>query len=117
MRSVNIKRIFLCTDLRAGENSLGKIAEAQGFKRQELGRYEVLMFFNRKRNKMRVIAKKGMYSESLDARQTYDFSLRREQILATVGQFLGLEFNVSDKVFNIARREAGIDKEFKQSAA
>ena len=107
--SVEIKRIFLDVDLRAGENRLAKIAKKRGYDRSQLEIYEVLMFFNRRRNKMRVVARKGMYLESLPKGQTYDFSLRRDQIIRSIGEFLGLEFDVSARVFNRARKEAGIE--------
>jgi len=107
-----ILQIFKDMDLRAGEYKLAKEFTVQtGFTRQDFRVGEVVVFINRKRNKLRVVAKTGMMVESLPAGQTYDLTLRRTELLKSVGKFFGLEFSIRKSAYG--QLQEVIEKEAK----
>lgn len=103
MNSVRIRQIFLDVDLRGGERSLGKL-----FRRASLNSNEVFLCMNRRRDIIKVLGRRGMFIDRLPAKQTFDFSLRREQILEAIGKYFGLEFNIPDNVYKTVQREVGV---------
>ena len=96
-----ILQIFQDVDLRRGEQKLAEVfSEKTRQVRRKFQTGEVVVFVNRKRNKLRIIAKKGMMSESLGKGQTYDLTLRRDELLKSIGKFFGLEFSVKKSAFD-----------------
>jgi len=60
---------------------------------------DVVVFVNKKRNKLKVLAKSGMYVESLPEGQTYDFTLRLDKILSAVGRHFGMKLVIPKNVY------------------
>ena len=105
MKKITIKQIFIDTDLRSGEVSLGNRV-----RRESLANHEVYLFMNRPRNIIKVLGRRGMYIDRLPGRQTFDFRLRRELVLQAIGNYFGITFDIPAGVYKDVQREAGITK-------
>jgi len=99
---IKIIQIFSNVDLRQGEFALGRVV-GKGV-HEALKVREVVLYRNRKCNKIRVLGRQGMYCESLPDGQTYDFKLRKEQLLKTIGKYFNMSFEVDDKIYGEAMK-------------
>jgi len=106
MDKIRIVQIFQGMDLRAGEGKLTWwLYTATKYKKNQMEPGEVFMFINRKRNIVKVMAARGILTERLPDNQTWDFKLRRDQLLKLVGQAFGINWNMSSKVYTDGRKQ------------
>jgi hypothetical protein len=105
---VAIKQIFQNVDLRRGEDGLCQVT--RGAHREALNVHEVYLFMNRRRNILKVVGRRGAFIDRLPNPQTYDFRLRRDQILQAVGEYFGLDFDIPAGVYKTARKTAGVNE-------
>lgn len=101
---IKIRQIFQNHDLRAGRDSLNAFLTQRKKSLDKLGRYEVYLFMNRERNLIKVIARQGLYQDRLPSGQTFDFTLRRNQILTGIGEHFGIDLKTPMLVYQKAQK-------------
>jgi len=100
MDRIRIVQIFQGMDLRAGEYSLSDfLASSTLYRKHKMKPGEVFVFINRKRNVVKIMAARGILTERLPDKQTWDFKLRRDQLLRLVGQAFGINWSMSSRVY------------------
>lgn len=93
---VRIIQIFQNMDMRRGEMALGRwIDENTAYKKKDMQLGDVFIFRNRKRNIVKVMGARGILAERLPGKQTWDFTLRREQLLNLIGQSFAISWKLS----------------------
>jgi hypothetical protein len=101
---IKIRQIFQNHDLRAGMDSLSAFLKQRKKSLDRLGRYEVYLFMNRERNLIKVIAQQGLFQDRLPSGQTFDFTLRRNQILTGIGEYFGIDLKTPMLVYQKAQK-------------
>jgi len=101
--TIKIVQIFTKVDLRAGEDRLTSLIADKDYPHPRTG--EVFLFINRKRNIVKVLGNRGLFIDRLPDKQTFDLSLRKEQLLKSIGRYFGITFSVSDEAYKNHDRE------------
>jgi len=102
MATIRIVQIFQNVDLRKGEDALRDMT-AYGMTRLEVG--EVMLFINKRRNIVKIVGQHGMLTEKLPKEQTWDLSLRKEQIMGIIGKSFGIAWGFSPSALVKARKQ------------
>lgn len=107
MKGIRILQIYLDVNMGIyrGEHSIRAFLHTKGNKQWQEG--DVFMFFNKARNIVKVFSPVdgGMYQENLPANQTWDLTLRKNQLLSSIGKAFGLHWNVEDAVYEPLREK------------
>ena len=105
MKTVRIVQIYQNMDLRAGEDSLSRwLYNNTKHKKNMMKLEEVFVFINRKRNIVKVMAMRGILTERLPDKQTWDFKLRRNQLYQLIGRAFGINWSMSNKIYADAKK-------------
>lgn len=106
MKTVRIVQIYQNMDLRAGEYSLSDwLVDNTKHRKSFMNDGEVFLFLNRKRNIVKVMGKRGILTEKLPDKQTWDFKLRRNQLYQLIGKAFGINWSMSNSVYTDAKKE------------
>ena len=107
MEGVRIVQIYLNMDLRNGDAGLGAfLMKRKGLRRKDLRVGEVFVFFNRRRNIVKVMSKDSILQQRLDGNKTWDLKLRKDQLFELIGKAFGLTWNISRVVYSEAQKVA-----------
>ena len=105
MVKIKIVQIFVDVDLRKGPMALEELAGQKGGAVQQLSKGEVYLFLNSKRNIIKVLARQGLFCDRLPELETFDFRLRRDQIMGSIGKYFGLSWNITSDTYSDVRKE------------
>jgi hypothetical protein len=112
---MRIVQFFIEHNLRGGERQLSIDVAGENAK---LPQGDFFFFLNKKRNIVKVLGARGVYTEHLPENETFDFKLRLKEFLRKVGVFFNLNLyttpEVIDKLAEIIK-EKGVKKDAKQS--
>jgi hypothetical protein len=97
--TVRILQIYQNIDIRRGEIALSRwVDENTCYSKGKMKRGDVTLFLKRKRNIIKVMGARGILSEKLPDKQTWDFKLRKEQLLSLIGRSFGIRWRLSPVV-------------------
>ncbi len=103
---IKVHRFFVNVDMRLGEhNGLHKLLADNGIQKNQLGPGVVVICLNRRGNAVKVVTNNGILYQRLPDKQTWDWKLRRNQLMSLIGSAFGLTWNVSEQVFKKGRKE------------
>jgi hypothetical protein len=106
MESIKLQQIFFRTDCRKGYDALWAELKKGGYSQSLTPNGHVFLFFNRGMNILKIVARRGVYTEKLPPRERWDLKLRKNQVFEIIGKAFGLNWSVSNQVFYNARMES-----------
>ena len=105
MATIKIMQIFQNVDLRAGENGLGNLLAGKNMNIENLPDGYVYLFVNKRRNIVKVLGNSGIFCEKLKDKQTWDFKLRKDQLLGLIGRAFNIELTCSNKLYSEGKEQ------------
>ena len=103
MDSIKLQQIFINTDMRKGYDSLWELLNKKGYDSATTPYGQVFLFINVRGNNFKVVGNHGVFNQKLPANQSWDLTLRKDQLFSLIGQAFGLKWSVSNQVYQKAK--------------
>jgi len=108
---IRVLQIFMNTDLRNGDVGLEKLLRKDyGFTRTKLKGGEVFVFWNGKRNLVKIMSADSILVQRLGGKRRWDPAVDRNELFVLIGKAFGLSWSVSKQVYELVKQGGDIKR-------